>query len=119
MEDKNIIDIKTEDGISIVSFLSPSMSAVKDVEKIAKTLRAFVADNEPMKIVVDFAEVSFFSSQVLGLLVEVWKKLKEYGGRVVICGINPNLGRVFKITKLDTLFDFYPDRPTAVNAFAV
>lgn len=116
MEDNKIIDITTEGEISFVSFLSPSMSAVKDVEEIASVLRNFVADNRPKKVIVDFSDVKFFSSQILGLIVEVWKKLKEYDGCIVICGINPDLGRVFRITNLDSLFDFYPDKQSAVEA---
>ncbi|MBW8015274.1 MAG: STAS domain-containing protein [Planctomycetes bacterium] len=116
MENLKIIDITVEGDISFVSFLIPSLSAVGDVEAMAKALRGYVADNRPEKVVVDFSGLKFFSSQVLGLLVEMWKKLKEYGGCVVISGINPELGRVFKITNLDSLFDFYPDNKSAVEA---
>ena len=116
MEDLKIIDITAKGDISFVSFVVPSVSAVGDVEVMAKALREFVDGKRPEKIVVDFAGLKFFSSQVLGLLVEMWKKLQDYGGRVVISGINPDLGRIFKITNLDTLFDFYPDNDSAVEA---
>ena len=104
MEDSKVIDITAEGDISFVSFVVPTISAAGDVEVMAKALREFVAQSRPEKIIVDFSGLKFFSSQVLGLLLEVWKKLKAYGGRVVISGINPDLSRVFKITNLDTLF---------------
>jgi anti-sigma B factor antagonist len=116
MKDLKIIDITAEGDISFVSFLVPSVSAVGDVEVMGEALRGFVLDKRPDKVIVDFSGLKFFSSQVLGLLVEVWKKLKEYGGTVVISGINPELSRVFKITNLDSLFDFYPDNDSAIEA---
>jgi len=117
MEDSKVIDIVEQGDVALVCFVVPSISAVGDVDVMAKDLRGFVEGKRPEKIVVDFSGVKFFSSQVLGLLVEAWKKLNAYGGRVVISGINPELGRVFKITNLDSIFDFYPDKESAVEAF--
>jgi len=57
-------------------------------------------------VVVDFECVKFFSSTVLGLLLDIRAKLKAYNGEVVISSINPQLYRVFKITHLDKIFKF-------------
>ena len=116
MDEKQIIEIADEDGVKVVSFAAESISAALDVEQVAGELREFVLANKPRRIVVDFAGVKFFSSQILGLLVDVWRKLQNYGGVFVISGINPQLNRVFKITNLDKIFEFYPDRAGAVSA---
>jgi len=60
--------------------------------------------------------VKFFSSQVLGMLLEMRGNLEADGGRVVISGIVPQLSRIFKITNLDRIFDFYPDAQSAAEA---
>lgn len=116
MDDERIIDIKKEDGVVFVEFLVPSISAALDIEALAAELSGYIEDNKPNDVIVDFNGVKFFSSQVLGLLVCIWRKLKEYGGSVLISGINPDLNRVFRITNLDRLFEFYPDRQSAINA---
>ena len=116
MKDEKIIDIITEGEFTLVSFLVPSISGACDFDGLGESLRGFIVDNKPDKVIVDFAGVKFFSSQVLGLLVDVWRMLKEYDGRVAICGITPELSRVFKITNLDRLFEFYPDKQSAVEA---
>jgi anti-sigma B factor antagonist len=67
-------------------------------------------------VVVDFEGVKFFSSAVLGLLLDIRAKLKTYDGEVVISAINPQLYRVFKITHLDRIFKFFPDKENAVGA---
>ena len=116
MEQPEIIDIEMQQGVTIVIFLAPSISTPADVDSISAKLRPLAEDPDQMKMIVDFDGVKFFSSMVLGLLVDIWKKLKAKNGALVISGINPQLSRVFKITNLDQLFQFYPDRQSALNA---
>jgi anti-sigma B factor antagonist len=118
MDEKGIIEITTDGDITIVSFGAETITGLSGLEQISEELRGFIAANQPKKIVVDFWGVKFFSSQMLGLLVDVWRKLSDYGGVVLISGINPQLSRVFKITSLDRIFKFYPDRADAVKSIS-
>jgi len=118
MDEKGIIEITTADDVAIVSFGSESITGLSGLEQMSEQLREFIAANQPKKMVVDFYGVKFFSSQMLGLLVDVWRKLSDYGGVVLISGINPQLSRVFKITNLDRIFKFYPDRASALEAIS-
>lgn len=116
MDAEQIIQISTDGNVTIVSFVMETITGLSGLEQINERLRSLIADNQPAKIVVDFDGVKFFSSQVLGLLVDVWRRLSDYGGIMLISGINPQLNRVFKITNLDKIFEFYPDRASAVKA---
>jgi len=118
MDDVKVIDVAMEGEVAVVSFLVPSISGVSDVDKVAEELRGFIDEKRPGKIIVDFSGVKFFSSQVLGLLVDMWRRSGDYGGKVSISGINPQLGRVFKITNLDSLFKFYPDKQSALDGLS-
>ena len=118
MDKQEIITIDIEGDVTIVSFGLETITGLSGLEQINERLRALIADDRPGKIIVDFAGVKFFSSQVLGLLVEVWRRLNDYGGIMLISGINPQLNRVFKITNLDKIFNFYPDRSSAVKAIS-
>ena len=116
MDAEQIIQISTDGNVTIVSFVMETITGLSGLEQINERLRSLIADDQPAKIVVDFDGVKFFSSQVLGLLVDVWRRLSDYGGIMLISGINPQLNRVFKITNLDKIFEFYPDRASAVKA---
>jgi anti-anti-sigma factor len=59
--------------------------------------------------------VRFFSSQVLGLLLDMRSRTQPFEGEVVISAINPQLHRIFRITNLDKIFRFFPDKISAVN----
>jgi anti-sigma B factor antagonist len=118
MDQEKAINIEQSDDVVIVTFNIASISSVSDIERIAAQLRDFVDRFRPQRIVVDFTGVKFFSSQMLGLLVDIWKRLKDNDGLVAISGINPGLTRVFKITNLDKLFKFYPDLNSAVKGIS-
>ena len=109
------MDITTEANATIVAFKSASMSDVDGIAAAAWKIRDLADTEQPQMLIFDFEAVKFFSSQVLGLLLDVRKKLEESGGQVAISGINPQLHRVFKITNLDKVFQFYPNRKEAIK----
>lgn len=111
-----MLEIKEKDGVFVVSVKSASVGAIGEVEEISKTLRDLIQTHDVGSMIVDFSSVSFFSSQMLGLLVDIWRRMKDRGGALLISGVNPQLTRVFHITHLDKLFDFYENTETAVSS---
>lgn len=111
-----ILDAREEGGVFVISFKHASIGGIEEVEEIAKTLRSFIQEQSVHRMVVDFSNVSFFSSQMLGLLVDLWRRIKEHGGTLLISGINPQLTRVFRITHLDKLFEFHETAEAAIAA---
>ena len=116
MDEKQIMQINTYGDVSVVSFGQDIVTGLLGLEQINERLRVYISDRKPGKLIVDFDGVKFFSSQVLGMLVDIWRRLRDYGGIMLISGVNPQLNRVFKITNLDKIFEFYPDRSHAVEA---
>jgi len=47
--------------------------------------------------------------------LDIRAKLETYNGEVVVSAINPRLHRVFKITNLDKIFRFFPDKESAIK----
>ena len=117
MPQDELINILKRDDILIVSFQTPSIGALSGIEKIADELFSLIRIQQPKKIIIDFDRVLFLSSRMLGLLVDIWKRLKNCGGMLLVSGINPQLKRVFRITNLDKIFDFYDDADSAIKAF--
>jgi anti-anti-sigma factor len=109
------MEITTEADTAVVAFRSASMSDVDGIAAAACRVKDFAELKHPRTIIFDFAAVKFFTSQVLGLLLDVRQKVAESGGRVVVSGINPQLHRVFKITNLDKVFRFFPNRQEALQ----
>jgi anti-sigma B factor antagonist len=116
MVEESLGQITAEGGVAIVTFKKSSISNVEDISITAGHVARFIADNHPNRLIFDFNGVKFFSSRVLGLLLETRASLSSYNGDVLISGINPQLHRVFKITNLDQVFEFFPDTESALKA---
>ena len=116
MNKKNDLEITSKGNIAIVAFKSASISDLEGIEAASRQISEFIEKKHPQKIVFNFEGVKFFSSQVLGMLLGIRAKLETYNGEVVISAINPQLHRVFKITNLDRIFRFFPDKEAAVEA---
>ena len=109
------LEMTTEGNIAVVTFKCGCISDVEAISTAGRQIRAFIDENHPNKLIFDFGEVKFFSSQVLGLLLDIRAKLGTGGGEVVISAINPQLHRVFKITSLDKIFRFFEDKQSAIK----
>lgn len=119
MDTKAGLDIATEGNAAVASFRSPCISDVAEITSASTQLKQYIETNQPHRVVFDFDGVKFFSSQVLGLLLEARARLESHRGQVVITSLSPQLERVFKITNLDKIFSFYPDRSAALQQTSV
>ena len=118
MDEKVDVKMTSEGSATVVAFKSPSISDVEGIATVSKQIQEFIDKKHPNRLIFDFEAVKFFSSQVLGLLLEIRAKLEPYHGEVVISAINPQLHRVFKITNLDKIFRFFPDKQSAVKTIS-
>jgi anti-anti-sigma factor len=118
MDTKASVDIVGAGDVAIASFRSTCISDVDEIRNASAQIREYIEKNQPKEMIFDFSGVRFFSSQVLGLLLEIRAWLREREGQVVICALGSQLQRVFRITNLDRIFSFYPDRQTAIREFA-
>jgi anti-anti-sigma factor len=118
MDPKKIFDISREGDVAIAHFTSPCICDTEEITNASACLRHYIEMDRPSSLVFDFAGVKFFSSQVLGLLLEGRARLQPHAGRVAVCGLNPQLERVFRITNLDQIFIPCPDRTTAIEKIA-
>jgi len=61
------------------------------------------------KFLIDFAQTGYIDSSGLGVLVSLSKKIREQGGELRLANLNDELRTLFKLTKLDLLFQLRDD----------
>ena len=61
------------------------------------------------RIVCDLRAADFISSDGLGVLITAYLKARGRGGFVRLAGLHGNLLDVLETTRLNRLFDVYPD----------
>lgn len=116
MEEKVSVKMRMEGEVAVAEFEGAPMCDSVEVRAAGEKINEFIANKRPAYIVIDFSEVKFICSDVVGMLLASRNKVREYGGEVLVSGINPQWYRVFKITNVDKLFRFYENSESAVEA---
>ena len=106
-------------GVVIVNFQNQSILDGASVDAIAADLYTLVDQQAHRRIILDFTSVRFLSSQVIGALLQLDKKIKAIKGKVVICGMKPNLFKIFETMNLQKILTFAEDEDKAFRALDV
>jgi anti-anti-sigma factor len=89
---------------SVVEFYTPSLMDPAELESISRQLHLLVDKDNRRWILLDMTQVQYISSQFVGILVSLQKKLSELSeSKLVLCGVGPRLTELLKITQLDRL----------------
>ncbi len=70
------------------------------------------------RVVIDFRNVQFLSSAVLGVIVGLGILIRDNGGNLALANVAPNLHKVFSITSLDKMIRIYPSTDEAIAALS-
>lgn len=87
-------------------------------DKIYKSVTDELEKNSGANLVVDFIEVESFSSNFIGMLVGLKKKLAGKGGDLRLCNLNDRLSEIAEVTQLNQVLGIYKKVDKAVASFA-
>lgn len=69
------------------------------------------------KVLINLKDVNYVDSSGLATLVEVLKNLRTSGGQLKLSNLSIKVKGLFEITKLDKLFEIFPEEEDAVSSF--
>jgi len=106
-------------GVTIAEFLDKEVYAVDEltVNEIGKSLFAVVKEKSPVHFLLSFANVTYFSSALLGTLLRLYKRVADNGGTFKLCNLNPTIYQIFAVTKLDQVFAIYENEEKALASY--
>jgi anti-sigma B factor antagonist len=73
---------------------------------VRRQLFALLEQLPPGCLLLDFAKVSFLTSNTLAMLLSLRKKWAGLGGQLLLKNLNSDVFEVFRITRLDSVFEF-------------
>jgi len=117
MPEQGKLLVQTVQGIALVIFQDESILDPLQVQDIGQQLHRIIEEEDRQRMILDFQKVKILSSQMLGVLIGLLKRIRSDRGRIVICGMKSELHKVFKITNLDKLFNFYDTEGHALRSF--
>ena len=74
-------------------------------------------DQDQLNIVIDVSGINYFNSSHIGIIVRGFKTLNNAGGNMKIGGAGEKVNTIFKVGKLDTVFELFPTVEKAVESF--
>lgn len=69
-------------------------------------------------IAIDMGKVGFMDSSGLGAVVNCLKKIAP-NGKLVLFGITPAVANMFKLTRMDRVFNLYDNEEEALQALEI
>jgi anti-sigma B factor antagonist len=117
-EIKPKIGVKYAENATIVTFFDKEILAEKDIQAVYEAIMSVIEQAERINLILDFCNVRFLSSSILGLLIRISKKVYEHDGRLGLCNITPRIYEIFKITRLTKIFDIYEDVESATEGLS-
>ena len=114
-EIKPRISVEYAENATIVTFTDEKILEEMDIQALQESIMSVVEQAERINLILDFCNVRFLSSAVLGLLIRISKRIYEHDGQLRLCNINPKIYEIFKITRLNKVLDIYQDIESATE----
>ncbi len=101
--------------------LTPAMNSCQwgEIERVGNEV---LKDLEPVNtphLIVDLSELDYIGSAMVALVVRIWKLVKSKKARMVVVNKNPMVLEVFKISKLDEVWEIVEFRQDALEILGV
>jgi anti-sigma B factor antagonist len=107
-----IREIRRDDATAIVVLAGEvSRNCVPDVERALVN----VCRSHPAKLVMNLENVTYIDSSGLAMLITVWRRVREYGGGMALCGLPERIRGIFEVTRLYQLFSIYDTEAEAIT----
>ena len=101
----------TEAEMRIVSVQDNRIDAAVAIE--FKDAMRSQTDDGPDQVVLDLSKVDFIDSSGLGAIVAAMKNMGAER-RLALAGLTPTVERVFKLTRMDSVFSVFPTLESAL-----
>ena len=116
MENFECFDFEDVQDISIVKFRDAKLMDPTRIEKMGEELLAVMEDSDNEDIVVNFENVSFFSSAAINKLIVLEKHVRARGGEIRLTNLRQEVRDLFSYTHLDQVFQIREDDKEAIES---
>ncbi len=112
-----LLQIENIGDVTVVRLTAQCLSDEETMQAIGQQLFDLVSSSGPRNIVVNFSDARSMSSTMVGKLFALHKRLRRCSGRLVLCGMSPELREVFEVLKLPQFCAVYEEEQEAMQSF--
>ena len=111
------LTVKETDGVCVVEFADRKILDELSITEIQEELTPLVRGRQGVKLLLHFGAVEHMSSAALAMLINLNEQVGVVDGVLKLSDINPQIYEVFKITRLNKLFEIQETARDALAAF--
>lgn len=115
--ERSHLRIKDSGGVKVVEFADRRILDELCIAEIRDELSKLVSETTGIKLLLSFKNVDHLSSAALGVLITLNKHVGEQKGKLKLSDISTQIYEVFKITRLNKLFDIHDTAERALAGF--
>ncbi len=112
----DLFRVSREQATEVVELSLPSMLDSAEFDQLNEAMLALFGGRPEGRWVLDVSSISYAGSALLGLMVNIRQKIKQSGGRLVLCGLSPRLLQIFQTCSLERFFTITRNRQDAIEA---
>jgi len=103
------------DKWTVIEFRTPNLMDPIALETIQADLLRLVEIEDRRHVILDFESVQYVSSQAIGIVIHMNKKLAALThSKLVLCSVPPKIMELLKILRLDRILKIVPTQKEAV-----
>jgi anti-sigma B factor antagonist len=110
------LDIQRHDDMTVVTIEGSRVPADMG-DSFEEQIVNVIGDLPTPRVLIDFGQVTFVSSSILGKLIKLDGRVTDAQGQLTLCGLSVRIAEVFKITGLEKLFSIHATREDALQSF--
>jgi anti-sigma B factor antagonist len=117
MRKPNRLHTNEVNGVTVVRFVDSELIHDEIISQIGRELRMLVNPEQHTQLLLDFSGVTFFSTAVLNQLMLLNKAVGKSGGNIRLCCLHSQIRDIFRICRLDRVFDIVESQQRGLAMF--
>jgi anti-sigma B factor antagonist len=102
---------------TVARFRSRRIENLVEIEEVGTEFYQLVDEGKHHRLIIDFSDVEYVSSALLGKLISLNAKVQARDGRLRLCSIRPAVLEIFHVCSLDRIFTICKDLADALPSF--
>jgi anti-sigma B factor antagonist len=117
-EEQPHLSTTMQDDVRVVEFSDRKILEELSIREIEDQLFNLIKGQDAIKLLLNFKNVEHLSSAALGMLINLEKEVSRNKGKLVLSDINPQIYEVFRITRLNKMFEIHETAAQALKRFS-
>jgi anti-anti-sigma factor len=103
--------------VTVVRFGATELLDEETIELLGSQLYALADHLGARKVILNLSPVKRMGSLMLGQIISLHRQLKQQDGKLLLCGLDPEIRRILDTLRVHQFLSLYKDEQEALQSF--